>query len=239
MPILTAYKLGEESLDIHPLPVNRDWMDDTPDKHAYRCFPVTMANTIGWYFSYNKDIEFVWDGIIDTTDSHIKIIQGEEVCSGGRGQGTVSFNTSLIFRSDVNMSVMVYNPPNYFNPDFQVMSSVVSTSFYKNPYPLAIRAMTPNKNILIKANTPIAAILPISLGTLKDESVFIERYSMTEQERDYQREYGEEAQKYNRSGEWTDWYRKAIDHTGKTIGEHEASALKLKVVDNTRNYNDK
>jgi hypothetical protein len=234
MSILTAYKLDEYALDISPLPVNRDWMDETPDKHAYRCFPVTLSNTVGWYFSYKKDIEFIWDGVIDTTPNHIKIIQGEEVCSGGRGQGTVSFNTGLIFRSDSKTSVMVYNPPNYFNPDFQVMSSIISTSFYKNPYPLAIRAISPNKNILIKAGTPIAAILPVSLSVLKEESIKIERYSMTEEERQYQKDYGDEAQKYNQSGEWTDWYRKAIDHKGESIGEHEASALKLKVIDNTK-----
>ena len=50
-PILKAYRIGAHSFNIEPLSVKRDWMDATPEKHAYHCFPVTVANTIGWDLS--------------------------------------------------------------------------------------------------------------------------------------------------------------------------------------------
>ena len=48
--------------DIQPMSIKRDWMDATSENHAYRCFPVTQANVIGWSLSCLKDIEFIGMG---------------------------------------------------------------------------------------------------------------------------------------------------------------------------------
>jgi hypothetical protein len=47
--------------------------------------------------------------------------------------------------------------------------------------------------------------------------------------------YGEGAQKINSQGQWTDWYRDAVNEKGETTGKHEAKVLKLFVQDNTKN----
>lgn len=233
MPILKAYKTNPKSLIIEPLSVKRDWMDATPDGHAYRCFPVTMANTVGWTISSPVDISFIWDGKIDTTPDRVKILSGEEYCYTGRGQGSVSFNTGFILKSEKNISVLTITPQNYFYEDFEVMSSLISTSFFNVDFPLAIKVKVPNKEITIKANTPIATIIPISLTSLKDESIEIETFVSTQEYRDKLKSYGDAAQVINQSGKWTDWYRDAVDENGNSIGEHEAKSLKLKVIDNT------
>ena len=64
---ITVYKNNQTRSKIEQTKVKRDWMDDTLDAHAYKCFPVSMANTIGWSISFLDDIEFIWDGISDTT----------------------------------------------------------------------------------------------------------------------------------------------------------------------------
>lgn len=233
MSILKAYKRHQNSFIIEPISVKRKWMDDTPDGHAYRCFPVTMANTIGWTLSCPVDVSFIWDGQIDTTPDRVKILSGEEYCYTGRGQGSVSFNTGLILKSEKNISVLSITPQNYFYEDFEVMSSLISTSFFNVDFPLAIKVKIPNKEITIKAGTPIATIIPISLTSLKDESIEIENFIKPEDYDAKLKSYGDAAQVINQSGEWTDWYRDAIDENGNSIGEHETKALKLKVIDNT------
>lgn len=238
MPILTAYKTNPNSFIIEPLSVKRQWMEDTPDKHAYHCFPVTMANTIGWTLSSPVDISFTWNGIIDTTPDTVNILSGKEYAYTGRGQGTISFMTGLIFKSEKNISLLTINCPNYFYEDFEVMSSVISTSFYPNELPLAIKSKIANKEIIIKAGEPIATIIPISLTSLKDESIEIKDFVFTQEYADAQKNYGDAAQEVNKSGKWTDWYRDAINENGNSVGEHEVKSLKLKVVDNSRNSND-
>jgi len=44
------------------------------------------------------------------------------------------------------------------------------------------------------------------------------------------RAYGDAAQVLSTKGEWTDWYRDAVDQDGNKIGEHEAKSLKLKTL---------
>ena len=128
------------TIQIQPMSIKRDWMDNTSENHAYRCFPVTQANVIGWNLSCLSDISFIWNGINDQSGDNVKILQGDDICYTGRGQSSLSFNTGLIFRTDQDVSLLSINPVNYFNDDFETMSSVISTSFFENPLPLAIKA---------------------------------------------------------------------------------------------------
>jgi hypothetical protein len=222
--------------DISPMSIKRDWMDQTYENHAYRCFPVTQANVIGYNLSCKEDIEFIWDGINDQTPDHIEIIKAPKGSYGGRGQSSISLNTDLIFKTDKHVSIFTINPVNYFSNDFETMSNLISTSFYDNPLPLAIKAKSPNKHVVIKAGTPIATIIPISLSELNNTSIEIVDYKDEDRKRiDANISYGDAAQVINSSGKWTDWYRDAVNEKGETLGEHEVRVLKLSVVDNTKN----
>jgi hypothetical protein len=141
-----------------------------------------------------------------------------------------------VFRTDENISMLTINPINYFNDDFEVVSSLISTSWLDTDFPIAIKAKSPNKNILIKANTPIAQIIPISLTEMNNTSINIVDFSDPGDIRQKNiKSYGEGAQKINSQGQWTDWYRDAVNEKGETTGKHEAKVLKLFVQDNTKN----
>ena len=57
---ISVEKLYGCNFDIQPMSIKRDWMDLTSEKHAYRCFPVTQANVVGWNLSCKEDIVFLW-----------------------------------------------------------------------------------------------------------------------------------------------------------------------------------
>jgi hypothetical protein len=219
--------------EISPMSIKRDWMDDTSENHAYRCFPVTQANVVGYSLSCIEDIEFEWDGINDQTPDHIKIFNPERAYSG-RGQSSISMDTGLIFRTDQDVSILAINPVNYFSDEFETMSYVVSTSFYDNPFPLALKARAANKRITIKAGTPVATIIPISLTQLNNTVIKIVDYKDEDRKRvEANISYGEAAQVLNSTGEWTDWYRNAVNEKQESLGSHEVKALKLSVEDQT------
>lgn len=229
-------KTPDSHFNIEPMSIKRDWMDVTSEGHAYRCFPVTQSNVIGWSLSCDKDIEFFWDGINDQTAEHIKILSGPEGAYGGRGQSSISLHTGLIFKTDESVSLFTINPVNYFNSDFETMSSLITTSFYDNPLPLAIKAKKSNENIIIKAGTPLATIIPISLSNLNNSVVEIFDYKDENRKREAANiSYGEAAQVINSSGKWTDWYRDAVNENGDSLGKHEVKALRLNVLDNRKN----
>jgi hypothetical protein len=231
---LSAEKMHGSPIVVSPMSIKRDWMDETPQGHAYRCFPVGQANMIGWSLSCKDDVRFIWNGINDTSSENVKIIDEKPYIYTGRGQSTISFSTGLIFRSDENVSLLTINPVNLFNEDFETMSSLITTSFYPNPLPLAIKARVPNKEVVIKAGTILATIIPISLTMLNNTAININAYTDIDRVRENaNREYGEAAQKINQSGQWTDWYRDAVNEKNESVGKHEAKTLKLSVIDNT------
>lgn len=220
--------------DIQPMSIKRDWMDATSENHAYRCFPVTQSNVVGWSLSCVTDIEFMWDGVNDQTPDRVEIFSPAGAYSG-RGQSSISLDTGLVFRTDKDVSILTINPVNYFNNDFETMSSVISTSFYDHPLPLAIKAKTANKRVVIKAGTPVATIIPISLSNLNGTTIEIVEYQDPDRKRlDSNTSYGVAAQKLNSAGEWTDWYRDAVNEKKETLGSHEVKALKLGVIDTTK-----
>lgn len=231
---ISVEKTIDSKIDILPMSIKREWMDQTSEKHAYRCFPVTQANMVGWSLSCSKDIRFIWNGINNQSGDNVQILEGEDFCYTGRGQSTLSFNTGVIFKTEENISILTINPVNYFSEDFETMSCLMSTSFYDNPIPLAIKARSVNKEIVIKAGTPIATIIPISLSSMDNTSIEINRYKDKNKQR-YQKtlSYGEAAQEINKEGKWTDWYRNAVNEKGESLGSHEVKTLKLGVIDNT------
>jgi len=210
---ISVEKSMDSVISIAPMSIKRDWMDATPEKHAYRCFPVTQANMVGWYLYSNKDVEFTWNGINDTSSDNIQITKG--------------------------VSMLTINPVNYFNEDFETMSSLISTSWLDVALPLAIKARTANKNIVIKAGTPLATIIPISLTSMNDTDINIFDYSDPDRKRERAHmSYGEAAQEINKQGKWTDWYRDAVNEKGESLGSHETKVIRLSVSDNTKNRND-
>lgn len=231
---ISVEKMNGSSFTIAQMPIKRDWMDETSEGHAYRCFPVTQSNVVGWSLFCNQDINFFWDGINDQTPDHIEIIKAPEGSYGGRGQSSISLNTGLIFRTTKDVSLMTINPVNYFSNDFETMSNVITTSFYDNPLPLAIKAKAPNKNVIIKAGTPLATIIPISLSNLNNSTINMVDYKDDNNKRiNANISYGDAAQVVNSSGKWTDWYRDAVNEKEESVGEHEVKVLKLSVLDKT------
>lgn len=230
---ITVEKTPGCLFEISPMSIKRDWMDETSENHAYRCFPVTQANVVGYSLSCIEDIEFEWDGINDQTPDHVKIFNPERAYSG-RGQSSISMDTGLIFRTDEDVSIIAINPVNYFSDEFETMSYAISTSFYDNPFPLALKARAANKKITIKAGTPVATIIPISLTQLNNTVIKMVDYKDEDRKRvEANISYGEAAQALNSAGEWTDWYRNAVNEKQESLGSHEVKTLKLSVDDQT------
>jgi hypothetical protein len=233
-----VYKIRENSANISPLSIKRDWMDETEHAHAYKCFPVSLTNGLGWGLSFPEDIVFIWDGISDTLPHHIKILKGEQYVYTERANATISFNTGLLFKTDSNTSILQMPVPNFFRDGVQPFTTIISTSFFKGELPCAWRITRPNTEITIKANTPIISILPISLTNLQNSKAIVKNVS--ELPSDFwkgQQEYSEIVSEINKSGKWSNFYRDAVNYLGKSIGNHEVKALRLKVI-NMENKNE-
>lgn len=221
--------------EIYPLSTKREWMDNTWEAHAYKCFPVTVTNSMGWGISFPEDIVFTWDGISDSNSDHVKVISGEKYVSTGRANGTISFNTGLVIRSGEDVSLLHMPVPNYWRDGVQAFTTIISPSVLKGYFPCAWRITRPNTEIVIKAGTPVIAVVPIELKNLHNSELVVNDISSLNQDFFLGKEYSDAIWDLNRQGKWSNFYRNATDHLGNSIGKHEIKSIKMKVLDHVKN----
>jgi hypothetical protein len=184
-------------LDIIPASKTRDWF--VP--HAYKCTPLTCANTLGWDLVLNQDFIIEWNGGVYKKD--VTIVQGSGVDSQF-GMGTFTINIGHIWRTEENINLMVFPVPNSDNTEIQSMTAVMETDWLSYPWFLTVRLINKGRT-LIKRGTPIARVIPINTGYIENTKIY-----RTEEPENVRREREGLTEKRNSSDEWTkDYFRKA------------------------------
>ena len=81
---------------IRPAKPRRDWMDRTPASYAYRCAPLSAANTMGWEILNPVNCEFRWNGL--TPHQQVFVWKEREMRFGPKshfGSGVVTLGTAF------------------------------------------------------------------------------------------------------------------------------------------------
>ena len=226
---IKAYTIRDGYGEVFPLSIKRDWMDNTWDSHAYKCFPVGLTNQLGWGISFPEDISFIWDGVTDSTPDHVKILSGEKYAYSGRANATISFNTGMMFSTEENLSLLSMPVPNLFIDGAVPFTTLISTSFFRGELPCAWMITKPNEVITIKAGTPIIAILPIDLEGLQNSEINFDSVESLPDPKFDSTEYSNVIYDLNRKAVWSNFYRDAVDHLKNAIGSHQVKAIRFKV----------
>lgn len=211
--------------------MKRDWMDNTFDGHAYRCFPLSLANQIGFSFSYPKDITVEWDGNESAEGGHIKVLEGAEYVDVNRGTATLIFLLGWRFKTAENVTTLFFGPPNYIKDGASPLTNLISTSFYQNEPPVSWKITRPNIPITFKANEPIICALPLPLAELNNSEIALNPDNRDKEFFEWGSAYDKKIQENNLIPKWSDFYRNATDHTGAKTGEHELKKFKFNVLD--------
>jgi hypothetical protein len=238
MSIIRAEIFPNSNISIQPLSVKRDWMDNVSNAHAYNCFPITITNGLGWGISFPEDIVFIWDGVdTDREEGHIKILKGHQYVNENRRNATISLNTKVKFVTEEDITMLTMPVPNLFLDTVIPFTTLVSTSFFPNPLPAALKIIKPNVEITIPANSTAIAVLPIPLSQIVSNEMHLYDYVSTHSDNLKNKKYGDVAKAMNQKGEWTHFYRDATDENKKILGKHEIKSIKLKTIDK-RNHNE-
>lgn len=236
MYTIDAYQIFHGAAKLEQLPMKREWMDKTFDGHAYRCFPLSLTNQMGWGFSFPKDITVVWDGNDSSEGNHIKVLNGEEFVDTNRGTATLIFNIGWFFKTDPDVSLLFFGPPNLVIDGASPLTNIISTSFWNSPIPVSWKITKPNVPITFKANEPFMAVMPISLTSLTNSTMVLNDnpYDIHEYNKRLT-DYGNVILENNKIPKWSDFYRSATDQFGNKIGEHEVKKIKLNIEDKRTN----
>src|SRR5437763_14946258 len=71
-PELTCYPLWPDPPPLVPAKSERDWMDATSERFAYRCIPLSIANASGWEIALPFAFDAAWYGGVDQSAIQVR-----------------------------------------------------------------------------------------------------------------------------------------------------------------------
>lgn len=164
---------------IRPCSITRDWMDDTPARYAYRCIPLTAANSMGWELLNPVDVEITWSGKDKGDQLNIRPATQDPFAPVSHfGSGTVTWYLPFLFRTPPEYALLISGPANHDKQNVTPLDAYVRTDWVPFPFTMNWRITEPEKTITFKAGEPICRITPYPIALLNDMQM--ELHSMDE-----------------------------------------------------------
>jgi hypothetical protein len=201
--------------------MQRDWMDETYNKHAYQCLPMTIANVYGWEMQMEDDLVVQWDG----GQNPARILSGE-YSSSGRLQavssivGMISIQMSWVIRTEEGYSTWFTGPPNYFPDGASPLTATIPTWWWPDESQMNWKITKTGEPVTFAAGSPFCffnvydnSVMPgaeVTSSSLWDDMNLIESRA----------KYGQMKSQNMTENPWT-WtkgIKTGVDADGKQIG---------------------
>lgn len=164
---LICHTLHDQKPTIRPAPVERDWMDRSPESFAYRCLPLDIANAHGWEILCPAAFEASWDG--DPAPGAVQI-RGDAPAHllpiGHFGSGVLTFHLHGLFRTGPGVQLWVSGSPNRIKDGIQALSAVIETDWAPYTFTMNWRFTRPGR-IRFEKDEPFCFFFPLQLDLIE------------------------------------------------------------------------
>lgn len=171
---ITAYALTDNPLPLRPSPVSREWMDRIPDRHAYRCLPLNIANSHGWEVASPCAFEIAWDGGPNAFNLKARALDGfahiDQFALSHFAHGIVTFQLTYLFRTEPGWNLFATGPTNNPKDGIAPLSGVIETHWLPYPFTMNWR-MTRAGTVRFEKDEPVCMVFPIPADTLPEVEV--------------------------------------------------------------------
>ena len=93
---LVCHSLSDDPPPLRAAPSKRDWMDATPESYAYRCLPLTIANSHGWEVLNTVGFAAEWNGKVDKTAITLTFDDDKPLPTASYVRGMSHFGSGVI-----------------------------------------------------------------------------------------------------------------------------------------------
>ena len=162
MPNLTLIKTHQSAPLIKQSRMRRDWMDETYNKHAYRCLPVSAANVNGWEIILQREVRVIWEGgntvprITNSDSDGVSIQHDNRVIADCNKIGMIDFRLAWAFQTDPGYETWLMGSPNYFIDGAAPLSAVIPSSWWPDETQFNWKITKVNEEVIFPEGTPIA-----------------------------------------------------------------------------------
>jgi hypothetical protein len=159
---LVAYTLGRPLPPIRPAPVRREWMDASPGGFAYRCLPLTIANSHGWVVLAQCSFDASWNGGSGPGDIAVKILEQQGSAPVSHfGMGVLTFHVEALLRTPPGLNLWISGPPNAPKDGIAPLSGVVETDWAPMTFTMNWQFTRPHHPVRFLVGEPICFFFPV------------------------------------------------------------------------------
>ncbi len=165
---LIAYVIDGHNVDIRPAPIERDWMDASHQRFAYRCLPLNIANAHGWEILCPTAFTAVWSGQPGIDQVRIQTVGNDEPPALSHfGHGVLTFHLPCLFRTESGYDLMVQGPINRPKDGIAPLAGVVETDWAPYSFTMNWMLTRPGMPVSFAQGEPFCHIFPVKRGELE------------------------------------------------------------------------
>ena len=158
-----AYQIFNEAPCLRKASLHRKWMEKTPDRFAYRCLPLVIANQKGWVMINPSPFKATWNGRSGKDAIKIEWLTSKKhhLVSSHFGEGVLTFTGGWVFRTSPNWNMMVTGPLNNPKDGIAPLTGEVETDWTPTTFTMNWLFTRPGHPVLFEAGEPYCQIYPI------------------------------------------------------------------------------
>jgi hypothetical protein len=146
-PELICYRTETDPPQLVPARSERSWMDQTDQRYAYRCIPLSIANASGWEIILPGSFSATWTGGNLVSDIQIRPL-GDPARLTNRvvshfGHGVLTFHTGYLFRTSPGWALWCRGAPNSIKHGITALDGLVETDWLPFPFTMNWRFTRP------------------------------------------------------------------------------------------------
>jgi hypothetical protein len=181
--VVKLHALTEHPPVVRPARAKRQWMDDFTDRHAYRCLPLSIANSYGWEVLCPIPIEINWNGGMTVDDIQVvglKDLPGgapiDHFCRSNFSRGIITFHLDYVIETEADWQILATGPFNDPKPTASPLSGIIETDWL--PYPFTMNwQLTQTGVTRFEEGEPFCSFLPVRKNVLPNTEIHVHRLS--------------------------------------------------------------
>jgi hypothetical protein len=230
---LECYRLRADAPAIRPATARRDWMDASAARSAYRCLPLTMANSSGWELRLPCDVKVSWNG---KPDKKAIVIVGYDpqwpvrsYVQSHFGEGVVTFITGYLFRTSPGVAVWTSGAPNEPKDGIAPLTGLVETDWLPFPFTMNWKFTRPGEVVFKKGevfcfvtlveHARLETVNPVLRDLGSNPELEAEYHAWSRSREDFNRRLAEREPEALRSA-WQRYYMRGRTPAGEQAESH-------------------
>ncbi len=229
---ITAYECVEGPMPLRTAQRSRDWIEALPERFAYRCLPLAIANQMGWEILNPVAFTAKWNGKDGLDAISISFHDRESALIGSHfGHGVLTFSFGYLFRTTKSHNLWAKGPANRPKDGIAPLEGIIETDWAPFTFTMNWQFTRKRHKVTFEEGEPICTVIPYprhyirkfepELKNLNENpNLYRQFVDWREDRMRFNEELKESASDAAKKG-WQRTYMKGEDQMGNTFAGHQ------------------